>query len=93
MKDDTGIWEVAEKTARGKLGFQVHLAAYIVGSLFLMMIWFVSGSYNIYAFPWFLIPVAGWGIGVVAHFVLAYRGGAHLQTMAEKEYRRMKTKS
>ncbi len=92
MHEDLDLMELARKTARGKLAFQVHLAAYIAGSVFFFMLWYLASGYNISSFPWFLIPITGWGVGVVAHFIAAYRGGSRLQIIAEREYRRLKSK-
>jgi hypothetical protein len=37
-------------------------------NLFLVVIWALAGG----GYPWFLFPIFGWGIGLVAHGVVAY---------------------
>lgn len=48
--------------------FLLHLAVYVTTNVFLVVIWaLTSGGY-----PWFVFPIFGWGIGLVAHWVVAY---------------------
>lgn len=90
MDNDYALWQLAEKSAKERLGFQVHFAAYIVASAFFVVMWYVSSGYDTSFFPWFIIPIAGWGIGIIGHFVAAYLGGSHRLAIAEREYRRLK---
>ncbi len=55
-----------------KLGFRVHLGVYLsVNALLAVTWWLTSGSDQGFgAFPWFLFPLLGWGIGLVAHFAV-----------------------
>lgn len=92
MNDDAELWNLARKAAKDKVAFQVHLATYIAGSIFFAVVWLITSNYNTNVFPWFIIPIAGWGIGVAAHFAVAYRGGSHLRSMADKEFKKMKAK-
>jgi hypothetical protein len=48
--------------------FQIHATVWFAVNAFLFMIWLITGA----GFPWFLIPAAGWGIGLAAHAVTAY---------------------
>jgi uncharacterized protein DUF1707/2TM domain-containing protein len=45
-------------------GFPEHLAAYIAVNVMLIFIWIAAGG----GFFWPIFPIAGWGIGVVAHY-------------------------
>jgi hypothetical protein len=49
-------------------GFQIHATVWFAVNAFLFMIWLITGA----GFPWFLIPAAGWGIGLAAHATAAY---------------------
>jgi hypothetical protein len=49
-------------------GFQIHATVWFAVNAFLAMIWLITGA----GFPWFLIPAAGWGIGLAAHATAAY---------------------
>lgn len=48
--------------------FLLHLSVYLTTNLFLIVIWSLTGG----GYPWFLFPIFGWGIGLVAHLVVAY---------------------
>lgn len=90
MNDDRPLIALADRIARGKLGFRIHLTAYLVGCCFFATAWFVTSGYNLSVFPWFMFPVAGWGVGVAVHFMAVYSRGSYFMSLAEKEYRRMK---
>lgn len=80
----------AERIAKEKLDFQVHLVIYIAVNLFLIAIWyFTSRPYGTF-FPWFIFPLFGWGIGIVAHFLAVYLGESRMSQKVEKEYQRLK---
>lgn len=80
----------AEKIARDKIGFQVHFGVYIAVNVFLVAIWYFTVTPHGSVFPWFIFPLFGWGIGIVAHFLAAYRGEAYVSTLSEKEYQKLK---
>ena len=48
--------------------FLLHLSVYLTTNLSLVVIWAVTGA----GYPWFVFPILGWGIGLVAHAVVAY---------------------
>ena len=48
--------------------FQIHATVWFAVNGFLFLIWLITGA----GFPWFLIPAAGWGIGLAAHATAAY---------------------
>jgi len=60
-------YERAEKIVSEKIGFLRHLAIYVVVNLVLLVINLLTGD-----FLWFLIPLSGWGILLLAHFVIVY---------------------
>jgi hypothetical protein len=55
-----------------KLGFRVHLGVYVSVNVLLFATWWLTSGHDagFGAFPWFLFPLLGWGIGVVAHFAV-----------------------
>ena len=57
--------------AKARIGFKRHLVSYISVNSFLWMIAIVTGS--IWAHPWPLYPMFGWGIGLVSHYFWAYQ--------------------
>jgi hypothetical protein len=62
---DNELEELAKKRVQARMGFVVHLAMYLVTNVGLFVIWRVSGA----GYPWFMWPMLGWGIGVLAHAI------------------------
>jgi hypothetical protein len=88
MPTDDELREIARATAKEKVGFYTHLAAYVIVNLFLIALWwFTSGPGS---FPWFLFVTFGWGIGIASHYFGAFHGHAYTERVAEREYRRLK---
>jgi hypothetical protein len=48
--------------------FLLHLSIYLATNFSLVVIWALTGA----GYPWFVFPILGWGIGLVAHGVVAY---------------------
>jgi len=90
MNSDEELRKIAKKTAEKKVDFYTHFVVYIAVNLFLIAIWFVTSGIN--SFPWFVFPLFGWGIGIGAHFIEAFRGRAYTEKLAEKEYQKLKNK-
>ena len=88
MLSDEELRRRARKTAEDRVGFYVHLGIYATVNAFLIAIWWFTGGLN--AFPWFIFPLFGWGIGIVAHAIGTFRGPAYIERMTEAEYRRLK---
>jgi hypothetical protein len=65
-------YERAEKIVAEKVGFLRHLTVYVVVNVLLFAINMLTSS----EFLWFLLPLGGWGIILLAHFVsvFAFRG-------------------
>jgi hypothetical protein len=54
-----------EKASRGnRAGFRIHATVYVAVQLMLVVIWAATG----FGYPWFLFPLAGWGVGLAAHY-------------------------
>jgi hypothetical protein len=68
---DPHLWEIAKRRA----SFKYHLRTYIIVIGFLWAIWFFSGSEPVMTrakYPWPIWPTAGWGIGLLFHYLGAY---------------------
>jgi hypothetical protein len=52
-------WSSASRTA-----FRTHASVFVAVNLLLIVIWATTTP----GYPWFLWPLLGWGIGLVAHF-------------------------
>ena len=48
--------------------FWMHFTVWVAISIFIFIIWVLTTR----GFPWFLIPILGWGIFVAAHWAWAY---------------------
>jgi hypothetical protein len=58
----------AEQRADAKIGFRKHLLAYVVVNGALIAINLLTSPETL----WFVWPLLGWGIGIVAHFASVY---------------------
>jgi len=65
--------------------FYLHLAVYAAVNVALIGIWALAGG----GFPWFLFPLMGWGIGLVAHGASAFLLASPADIVLEREQRRM----
>lgn len=85
---DKEIEELAKKRVQARLGFLIHLSMYLVMNIGLLGIWSWSGA----GYPWFLWPMLGWGIGIVAHAIgLAIGPGSGVERRAiDRELHRMR---
>lgn len=67
--------------------FLLHLAIYLSTNLFLFVIWTLTGG----GYPWFVFPIFGWGIGLVAHFVAAFALADPEEIVLRREQQRLST--
>ncbi len=70
--------------ARKRVDFRSHLLVYCVVNAALWLIWWLTGS----KYPWPVWPMAGWGIGVIFHYVFDYRPSRFFSE--DEEYRKLK---
>lgn len=70
--------------ARKRVDFRAHLVVYFVVITFLWLIWYFTGQ----GYPWPVWPMAGWGVGVVFHYLFDYRPSRYLSE--EEEYQKLK---
>jgi hypothetical protein len=57
--------------SNGRLGFNIHAFAFVVGIVVMIVI-------NFYLGPpyWVIWPILGWGIGIIAHWFFVLGPGA-----------------
>lgn len=77
---DSQLHEIARK----RVEFRAHLIVFCVVNGFLWILWYVTG----HGYPWPLWPLAGWGIGLIFHYLFEYRPSRLLSE--EEEYQRLK---
>ena len=51
-----------------RLGFRIHLGVYLAVQVLLVATWWFTSN-NGEVMPWFIFPLLGWGIGLVAHYI------------------------
>src|SRR3954462_2017239 len=67
--------------------FYLHLSIYVMTNLLLFAIWLLAGA----GFPWFVFPLLGWGIGLVAHGVAAFLLADPQEIVLRREQERLST--
>jgi hypothetical protein len=65
--------------------FLLHLSIYVTTNLSLVVIWALTGA----GYPWFVFPILGWGIGLVAHAVVAYLLSDPEEIVLKREQQRL----
>lgn len=89
MDANQDLYLKARKHAEDKAGFFVHLLIYAAVNTFLILMWYTTTGLGSY--PWWWIMTAGWGIGVVGHFVAVFFGEGYVEKAARKELQRLKS--
>lgn len=76
---------------KAKNEFKIHLVVYLCFNGMLTLIWaFTSlGSSFLAGFFWPIIPMAGWGIGLVIHGYTAYRPNVYTEDQIQREMKRL----
>lgn len=65
---DTDLRDRALERLKKKRDFKLHLAMYVMFNSLLILVWVLTAT----GFFWPVFPLAGWGIGIVAHAWDAY---------------------
>ena len=86
--DDFALAAFREREAKQiwrRRAFFVHAAIFGAVNALIFTIWVLAGA----GFPWFLFPLMGWGVGLVAHGASAYLLSDPNDIVLEREQRRM----
>lgn len=67
---EADLRRLAKKRVQARIGLGIHLAMYLAVNGALLLIWLVSKD----TYPWFLWPMLGWGVGVLAHVIAYFYG-------------------
>lgn len=89
MPSEKELRKKARKIAKEKSDFYIHFVIYLAVNLFLFAQWHALASE---AFPWPIFVLFGWGIGIAAHGISAFRGEGYIEQQTEKEYQKLKNK-
>lgn len=77
----------AIRRIKEKNDFRSHLIVYVVINAMLVAIWFMVTGGN--AFFWPIVPILGWGVGLVLHGYTVYRGNVITETQITREMREL----
>ena len=84
--NETELHKTARRRVQMKRGFFVHLLLYVAVNTMLVVIWSMTGR----GYPWFIWPLAGWGIGIIANAIaVAMEVFAPEERAIEREMRRL----
>lgn len=78
----------AKKVVNARIGFYIHLTAYLVVNALLIFINLATSSDRL----WFLWPLFGWGLGMFAHAVVTFGLPGVRSRMIEKEMQKRASK-
>jgi hypothetical protein len=79
---DTQLMQLARK----RVDFRRHLIVYLVVNAVLWTMWLVTGK----GYIWPVWPMAGWGVGVILHFLFDYQSSKLFSE--EEELKKLKRK-
>jgi uncharacterized membrane protein len=81
----------AKKVAGAKIGFYIHLTAYVAVNTLLVAINLATSAEHL----WFKWPLLGWGVGVLVHAIVTFaltKGPVTQRRMIERETRQSPSK-
>jgi len=70
--------------AKKRVEFRRHLIVFFVINSMLWIIWYLTGG----TYMWPLWPMAGWGVGVIFHYLFDYRTSNMFSE--EEEFKKLK---
>ncbi len=79
--------EQAIKRIKAKNAFKTHLVVYVTVNALLIVLWAVgnAGLPSPQNYFWPIVPMVGWGIGIVIHAYTAYRGNVYTEEQIQRE--------
>ncbi len=85
MPSDEELRAIAERRVDDRIGFYIHLTAYVTVNFGLFLTWFYTGQ----GFPWFLFILLFWGIAILAHGIAVFAGLGYYNRKVEEEYQKL----
>ena len=55
---------------RQRMGFRIHATVFVAVQVLLVAIWALEWQLEGTSYPWFLYALAGWGVGLAAHYAV-----------------------
>jgi hypothetical protein len=82
--DDEGRAQAVNRL-RAKRAFRIHLTAFLVGSLAMLVIWATASGGDYF---WPIWPIAGWGTGLSVHAWITFGRWTLSEAEIQREMRR-----
>jgi hypothetical protein len=58
-----------ERSTRGqRKGFRIHATVFVAVQILIVAVWVLQWRLGGTAYPWFVYPLLGWGVGLAAHY-------------------------
>jgi len=67
MAENKEMNEKSIELAKQKRGFYIHFIIYLIVNILLFIQWWYITKGE--GFPWVITTTAGWGIGIIAHYI------------------------
>jgi hypothetical protein len=83
---EAALRERAVRRLKKQSDFRVHVLIYLMVNTFLVVIWVMTNV----DFFWPILPIAGWGIGVVANAWDAYGRDVPTESQISREMERLR---
>jgi hypothetical protein len=64
--DESELERLARKRVQMKRGYLIHVLLYVSVNFMLFILWSATGR----GYPWFVWPLVGWGIALVANTIV-----------------------
>ena len=68
-----------ERSAQGqRKGFRIHATVFVAVEILIVAVWVLEWRVEGTAYPWFVYPLLGWGVGLAAHYAAvrdSFKGG------------------
>jgi hypothetical protein len=68
---DAELRKAALKHIQAKRGFLIHAITYVVINALIVAVWAFADSGGLF---WPIFPILGWGVGLILHGVMVYKG-------------------
>lgn len=81
--------ELALRRLRAKRDFWTHLFTYLTVNAMLVVIWLFTTGGQFRGFFWPIFVIAGWGVGLVIHGYVAFRGNIVTEEQIQREMRNL----
>ncbi len=83
---ESAYLELSAKRKLRRRYFYIHLSIYVVTNAFIYTIWYLTTK----SFPWYVFPLFGWGIVLVAHAGIVFLLSSPQEIILKREKKRLR---